>query len=90
MYQAGAVNPESFEMSLGSVSLMLRETVLGIFAVVFNHEAVAGHLRDDRGGGDRHRKRVAALNAPARRLYDDLHSAVDHDVIRDDAEVGYR
>lgn len=52
MEGAGAVFSEGGEVGWGSVSLMLCETVLGVGAVELGHDAVAGDLCDDAGGGD--------------------------------------
>ncbi len=50
MNRTGPVLPEQTEMLRSPVTFMLGKIILGIPTVVFNHQTIARHLGDDRGG----------------------------------------
>jgi len=50
MNRTGPVLPEQTEMLRSPVTFMLGKIILGIPTVVLNHQTVARHLGDDRGG----------------------------------------
>src|SRR5437879_3056452 len=52
-----------FEMFWRAVALMSRKSVVRELAIKRHHDAVAGDLCDDRGGGNRHRFGIALDDA---------------------------
>src|SRR5947208_16335543 len=88
--RARPVAVERGEMVHGAVALVAREAVLRKLLVRLEHQAIAGHLGHDRGGGHRRAPRVAgdeiALWARQRRPRDKVR---EHQ-IGDDGERGQR
>ena len=77
--------PESVERGemLGdAVAHMALEAVAGMRGAEADHQAVAGHLGDDRGGRDRGDKAVAADHCLAVAAGVDAVAAVDEDEAR--------